>query len=86
MLRNIPFQFDRTIDSGRQSVGHCPEGCLSSVLEWFCEPSKLTEGVGYPTGTLLWYHVPAWITPDGEVRYPSTVRVDWESGPDAEAF
>jgi hypothetical protein len=78
MLRGIPFSFERYTDEGRQTVGNCPDGYLSSVLSWYCEPSKPTEGVGYPKGTLLWYHSPGWIHPD-EPMYPSTVRTDTES-------
>ena len=63
MLRNVPFQFDREVDSGRQSVGTCPDGYISSVLSWFCERSILVDGFGYPIGTLLWYQSPDWIAP-----------------------
>ena len=78
MLRGIPFSFDRYIDDGRQTVGLCPDGFLSSVLTWYCEPSKPIQGQGYPEGTLLWYHSPGWIYPD-EYLHPSTAKVDTES-------
>ena len=64
MLRGMVYSPKATSSHG-EAIGEVMDGALSDVASWFAEFPPMGPGQGYPIGTLLWYRMPAWLSPEG---------------------
>ena len=51
--RGIEITNVRALANGREVVANAADDCRTAVICWYCEESEMSEGEGYPPGTLL---------------------------------
>lgn len=57
-LRDVPVlrPIAGRVGTSNEVIIHVPAEAHDKVVAWFCEPTAVIKGFGYPTGTCLFYN------------------------------